>query len=32
MRPSYKRPYYYINNINTNKSEIPNTNVGELTD
>lgn len=32
MRPSHKRPYYYINNINTNKSEIPNTNVGELTD
>lgn len=24
MRPSYKRPYYYITNINTNKAETPN--------
>ena len=29
MRPSYKRPYYYINNINTS-SEKANTNVGQV--
>lgn len=30
MRPSYKKPYYYINNINTGKSELANTNVGQV--
>ena len=29
MRPSYKKPYYYINNINTS-SEKANTNVGQV--
>ena len=29
MRPSYKKPYYYINNINTIK-ELANTNVGQI--
>ena len=32
MRPSYKKPYYYINNINTDKSEVANTNVGDVGD
>lgn len=29
MRPSYKKPYYYINNINTS-NELANTNVGQV--
>ena len=29
MRPSYKKPYYYINNINTS-NELANTNVGQI--
>ena len=30
MRPTYKRPYYYINNINNIIGEKPNTNVGRI--
>ena len=30
MRPTYKRPYYYINNINNTTGEKPNTNIGEI--
>lgn len=30
MRPTYKRPYYYINNINNISGEKPNTNIGKV--
>lgn len=30
MKPTYKRPYYYFNNINTNTEELPNTNTNSI--